>query len=55
MIEKCVVFQRKGGNGERVKVQKTDPKHPGNDIQMKLYIKSFLDLHDKKKISWYEI
>ena len=55
VIGKCVVFQRKGGNGVTVKVPRTDPKHPGNDIQMKLNIKSFLNLHDEKKISWYEI
>lgn len=44
-----------GGNGEKVKVPKTDQKHPGNDIQIKPNIKRFLDLHNKKKNSWYEI
>ena len=44
VIGKCVVFQRQGGNGAKVKVPKTDPKHPGNDVQMKLDIKNFLKL-----------
>ncbi|MXZ48603.1 MAG: hypothetical protein F4235_02590 [Candidatus Dadabacteria bacterium] len=55
MIGGCIVFQRKGGNGQRVKLAKTDPKHPGNDVQIKLDITRFLGLFDEKKITNYKI
>ncbi len=55
LIGKCVVFQRKGGNGQHVRISKTDPKHPGNDIQLKLRVSNFLVLHENKKIASYRI
>lgn len=42
----CFVLQRKGGNGMRVNVPKDDPKHPGNDIQIKLDVAKFLSKHE---------
>lgn len=55
LIGGCVVFQRKGGNGTKVKLPKTHPKHPGNDVQIKLDIARFSQLFDDRKIASYKI
>ena len=55
LIGGCVVFQRKGGNGTKVKLPKTHPNHPGNDVQIKLEISKFLRFFDNEKIASYEI
>lgn len=34
-IGKYITIQRKGGNGSHVKIPKTDPSHPGNQLQFK--------------------
>lgn len=31
-----ISIQRKAGNGKHIKIPKTDPRHPGNQIQIKL-------------------
>lgn len=36
ILEDIVTIQRKGGNGRHVKLPKTDPKHPGNQLQIKI-------------------
>lgn len=42
-IGNCVSFQRKGGNGALSRdIPKTDIKHPGNNIQIKLNIRNFI-------------
>jgi len=44
LIGKSVIFQRKGGNGVHAKrINKLDPKHPGNDVQIKLKMKDFIE------------
>jgi hypothetical protein len=35
-IGNCLSMQRKGGNGCHVKVPKSHPSHPGNQIQFKI-------------------
>ncbi len=42
-IGDCFQLQRKGGDGNITTYPKTDPKHPGNNMQVKLDIKSFLE------------
>ncbi len=42
LIGKSVVIQRKGGNGVHSKdIPKDSLKHPGNNIQIKLRMKTF--------------
>ena len=45
LIGKFIVIQRKGGNGIHVHgtVDKDNLKHPGNNIQLKLKVKDFVD------------
>ncbi|MDR2629107.1 MAG: hypothetical protein LBC30_03920 [Puniceicoccales bacterium] len=44
-ICECVSFQRKGGNGSLSRtIAKTDIKHPGNDIQLKLKVDKFTEM-----------
>ena len=38
-----ITLQRKGGNGIACKIPKSDLKHPGNQIQFKMKILSFMD------------
>ena len=45
-IGKYITIQRKSGNGVSVKVPKSHPKHPGNQIQFKMKILSFM--HENK-------
>ena len=55
VIGECVGFQRKGGNGQHVKVSKTSPEHPGNGVQTKLYIQKFRRLHGQRMLAEYHI
>ena len=55
LIGECVGLQRKGGNGKRVKVPKTSPEHPGNDVQTKIYIQKFIRLHGKRMLAEYKV
>ncbi|MDP8233561.1 MAG: hypothetical protein P9M06_02000 [Candidatus Saelkia tenebricola] len=48
-IGKYLSIQRKSGNGASVKVPKSHPKHPGNQIQFKMKILSFM--HENKPFS----
>ncbi len=48
-IGKYITIQRKSGNGASVKVPKSHPKHPGNQIQFKMKILSFM--HGNKPFS----
>ncbi len=45
-IGEYITIQRKSGNGASVKAPKSHPKHPGNQIQFKMKILSFM--HDNK-------
>lgn len=54
-IGKCVVLQRKGGNGRHIRIAKTDPKHPCNDIQIKLDVVKFINMNSNKLLASYEI
>lgn len=55
VIGECVGLQRKGGNGKKVKVPKTSPKHPGNGVQAKLYIQKFIRLHGQRMLTQYHV
>ena len=56
MIGGCVCLQRKGGNGQYTRVtDKTSPDHPGNQIQIKLHIKKFINLHGQKMLTEYQV
>lgn len=55
VIGECVGFQRKGGNGQHVKVPKTSPEHPGNGVQTKLYIQKFIRLHGQRMLAEYHV
>ncbi len=33
---RCMTMQRKGGNGAHIAIPKSDPKHPGNQLQFKI-------------------
>jgi hypothetical protein len=53
---KCVSFQRKGGNGSLSRtIAKTDIKHPGNDIQLKLKIDKFTEMAKPTLLAEYTI
>ena len=43
-IGECFVIQRKGGDGNNKQYPKIDPRHPSNNIQVKLNIRKFLSL-----------
>lgn len=45
---KCMSMQRKGGNGHHIKIPKSDPRHPGNQIQFK--VKPILIAHSAPAI-----
>ncbi len=56
MIGGCVVLQRKGGNWVHSKdIPKDSLKHPGNNIQIKLKMKEFIDSMEECKIGGYVI
>lgn len=42
-IGNFIQWQRKAGNGKRVKIPKTDPRHPGNQLQVKLLARYLTD------------
>lgn len=42
-IGNYITIQRKGGNGHTVPYDKSDPRHPGNQIQFKMKILSFAE------------
>lgn len=55
-IGSCVSFQRKGGNGSLSRnIPKTDIKHPGNNIQLKLKVDKFVEEMDRYKVGEYFI
>lgn len=54
-IGECFQLQRKGGDGNVKTVPKTHPKHPSNDMQVKMNIKAFLELRGLKPFTKYEI
>jgi len=43
-IGRFIILQRKAGNGKHVKIPKTDPRHPGNQLQVKLIARTFRDV-----------
>lgn len=46
-------IQRKGGNGKHVKIPKTDPAHPGNQLQVKIKMPLLVDHIEKNKVAPY--
>lgn len=55
-IGNCVSFQRKGGNGSLSKtIPKNSIKHPGNNVQLKLKVKKFIEEMKSYKIAEYSI
>ncbi len=50
-IGEYLTMQRKGGNGVSVKVAKGDKKHPGNQLQFKMCINSFMTNYQDKILS----
>ena len=56
VIGGCVYLQRKGGNGEYANhIDRMSPKHPGNQVQIKLHIRDFIDLHHQIMLTAYEV
>ncbi|HJD57380.1 hypothetical protein [Candidatus Tisiphia endosymbiont of Ptychoptera albimana] len=57
LVGKSIVIQRKGGNGHHIHgiLNKTDPKHPGNNIQFKLRINTFVEEMKNYEIGKYYI
>jgi len=55
LIGKSVIIQRKGGNGvHAIRIDKLSPKHPGNDVQIKLKMKEFLqEMNDSLLVSYH--
>jgi hypothetical protein len=51
----CVGLQRKGGNGVHITVPASDPSHPGNNMQTKLQITNFIELHKAKMLAEYQV
>ena len=54
-IGECFQLQRKGGDGNVKTIPKIDPKHPSNDVQIKMDIKRFLRLENLKPFAEYQI
>ena len=50
-IGKYITIQRKGGNGSRIKKPKTDPTHPGNQLQFKFKPLEFMNEARKSMIN----
>ena len=56
VIGGCVYLQRKGGNGEwAAAIDKMSPDHPGNQVQIKLHIRDFIDRHHQSMLAEYEV
>ena len=56
LIGSSVVIQRKGGNGvHAIKIRKDDPKHPGNDIQIKMKMLEFMKEMESSLLTSYRI
>jgi len=47
-----LTLQRKGGDGAHVKLPKSDPRHPGNQLQFKIKPISLLDLNIFQEIKY---
>jgi hypothetical protein len=55
-IGKCVVIQRKGGNGvHSLDIPKDSLKHPGNNVQVKLKMKTFISEMNDILLAQYHI
>ena len=55
-IGNCISFQRKGGNGSvSKKYSKSDIRHPGNNIQLKLKINKFIPEMEKYLLAKYKL
>ena len=55
-IGKCVIIQRKGGNGvHSIHIPKDSIKHPGNNIQIKLKTKLFISEMEEYVLSSYRL
>ena len=55
-IGNCISFQRKGGNGSiSKKYSKSDIRHPGNNIQLKLKINKFIPEMEKHILAKYKL
>jgi len=55
-IGKCVIFQRKGGNGKHSEhIRKDDIKHPGNNVQLKLKIDNFIFKMQDHELTRYTV
>jgi hypothetical protein len=55
LIGNLITFKRKGGNGKSSNKPKTDPKHPGNNIQLQLKMKEFIKDMESIKLGQYTI
>ena len=52
----CISFQRKGGNGSLSKnINKTDIKHPGNNIQLKIKAGKFVQRYKNIELAEYSL
>jgi hypothetical protein len=55
-IGKCVVIQRKGGNGvHSLDIPKDSLKHPGNNVQVKLKMRELISEMDDILLAHYHI
>ena len=55
-IGRSIVVQRKGGNGvHSIHITKTDPRHPGNDIQIKMRMNLFEEEMRDKILAEYHV
>ena len=54
-IGDCFQLQRKGGDGNVRKFPKTNPRHPSNDIQIKMDIRQFLKKQELGPFITYNI
>lgn len=55
-LGKFIKVQRKGGNGKRIKIPKTDWKHPGNNLQFKFSPLDFVEyIEDTNEIKFCRI
>ena len=54
-IGDCFQLQRKGGDGNVRQYPKTDPRHPSNNVQIKMDIKGFLKRQELGPFTTYKI
>lgn len=55
-IGDCIIFQRKGGNGDHSKsIPKDSIKHPGNNVQLKLKMNEFILKMESVLLAEYQI